>query len=226
MPERRYSIVTRCHRVRSTRLSGCVHFCASAAVVEPEPNDALDAGLGVARALERHGVSYALGGALAYGVWAIPRATVDVDVNVFARDDELGSVFDAFESLNIAVDREAAVRTAADRGLFVLQWGMFRIDVFTPSIAFSWEAARTRIAHEIEGQRYFFLSPEALAVFKLLFFRGKDIVDLERLLAVQGDKLDRAYIRRNIVEMMGEADDRVRRWDELVQTNSSPPTPS
>jgi hypothetical protein len=52
-------------------------------------------------------------------------------------------------------------------------------------------------------------------VFKLLFFRGKDVVDLERLVAVR-DELDRAYVRRWIVDMMGDADERVRRWDEIV----------
>jgi hypothetical protein len=47
------------------------------------PTDAFDAGVHIAGALEQHGVSYALGGALAYGQYGIPRATNDVDVNVF-----------------------------------------------------------------------------------------------------------------------------------------------
>ncbi len=41
------------------------------------------------------------------------------------------------------------------------------------------------------------------------------MVDLERLVAVRPE-LDRAYVRGWIVEMMGEDDDRVRRWDEIV----------
>lgn len=56
----------------------------------------------------------------------------------------------------------------------------------------------------------------AVAVFKLLFFRGKDVVDLERLVAVAQDDLDCAYVRRWIGGMMGEDDERVRTWDELV----------
>jgi hypothetical protein len=56
-----------------------------------------------------------------------------------------------------------------------------------------------------------------LAVFKLLFFRGKDIVDLERLAAVRAD-IDASYVRKWIVDMMGEDDDRVRRWDAIVTT--------
>jgi len=41
-----------------------------------EPLDPLDAGLAVARAFERDEISYALGGALAYGLWGVPRATI------------------------------------------------------------------------------------------------------------------------------------------------------
>lgn len=68
----------------------------------------------------------------------------------------------------------------------------------------------------VDGWTGWFLSPEAIAIFKLLFFRTKDIGDLAQLVAVREDALDRAYIRRWLVEMMGEEDERVRRWDEIV----------
>lgn len=40
-------------------------------------------------------------------------------------------------------------------------------------------------------------------------------VDLERLVAVRPE-LDRAYVRKWIVQMMGEDDERTLRWDEIV----------
>jgi hypothetical protein len=181
-----------------------------------EPQDPLDAGLKLARAFEIHGVSYALGGALAYGLWGVPRATVDVDINVFAASPKLGDVFAAMKALGIHVD-EAQLRQAIDaRGMFIVTFGLFRVDVFSPSIEFSWEAERTRVKRTIDGQDTWFLSAEALAVFKLLFFRAKDLVDLERMLAVQGGKLDAGYVRRQVAAMMGEGDERIERWDDLV----------
>ena len=88
--------------------------------------------------------------------------------------------------------------------------------MFLPSIPIAWEPARTaRRAPLLDGEATF-LSPEAIAVFKLLFFRPKDLVDLERLVAVQGDALDAAYVRARIVDMLGADDPRVVRWDELV----------
>ncbi len=59
------------------------------------------------------------------------------------------------------------------------------------------------------------LSAEDLTVFKLLFFRGKDVVDVERLVAAQGNRLDRQYVRTWLVSCVGEGDERVRRWDTI-----------
>jgi hypothetical protein len=185
-----------------------------------EPSDPFEAGLNLAAAFEDHGVSYALGGALAFGLWGIPRATIDVDVNVFVTSQELGPVFAALQSLRIAFEEQAAMRSSERDGMFSARFGSYRVDVFTASIAFSYEAERTRVQRRVEGRPVWFLSAEALAVFKLLFFRPKDLVDLQRLLAVQGPALDTAYIRRHLVEMMGEDDERTRRWDELVDENT------
>ena len=182
------------------------------------PSDSFEAALWIADGLERHGVAYAIGGAHAYGQYGIPRATNDVDVNVFVPLDGLAPVFEALCALGIAVDEAATREDAARDGLVGLRFGMFRVDVFTPSIDFSWEAERTRVRHLIEGRPVWFLSVEALCVFKLLFFRGKDVVDLERLIAVSGDDIDAAYVRRWLVEMMGAADPRVETWDRLWRT--------
>lgn len=186
------------------------------------PGDAFEAGMLVAQALEQHGVPYALGGALAYGQYGIPRATNDVDVNVFVETDQLGDVFAALRSLGVVVD-DVAARTAAEReGLIVLRLAAFRLDVFTPSIDFAWEAERTRVRQRVGDADVWFLSAEALCVFKLLFFRGKDVVDLERLIAVHGRALDVAYVRQHVVDMLGGDDPRVATWDRLWREHGQP----
>ncbi len=181
------------------------------------PFNAADVGLAIAQVLESAGVPYALGGALAYGVWALPRATRDVDLNLFVAPEQLSAAFDALERASVVFDRTEAARLSADDGLFIGWVGACRIDVFTPSIPFAWEALKTRVSMEVGdgGRRAWFLSAEALSFFKMMFFRGKDIVDLERLISNQGRKLDAPYVRRWLVETMGEDDERVRKWDEL-----------
>jgi hypothetical protein len=178
---------------------------------------AVEAAQLIATALESAAIPYAIGGALALAVAGVPRGTADVDVNVFAGAERYGALLDTLAALGMKIDREAMLAQLANAGMFVARWDGMRIDVFLPSIPFSDEAARTRIRLvDAQGWSGWFLSAEAISVFKLLFFRGKDLVDLERLVAVRSE-LDAAYVRRWIVDMMGEDDDRVRRWDEIVK---------
>lgn len=140
--------------------------------------DAFEAGLRIAAALDAVGVPYALGGALAYGQYGIPRATDDVGVNVFVTPGELGPAVAALGSLGIEVDLAATQRDSEREGMFVARYGDFRIDVFVPNIDFSWEAQRTSVRHHIEGRDVWFLSAEAIAGFKLLFGNPRSRVGL------------------------------------------------
>ena len=178
--------------------------------------DPFSVAVALTAALASRGVPYALGGAMAFGAWAETRGTKDVDVNVFVEPEQLDPVFEALESLGAKFDRARAVADATGGGMFAAWVDWVRIDVFTPSIPFSWDASRTRVEAEFKGRPVWFLSAEAICVFKLLFFRSKDLVDLERLVAVQRGKLDTAYVRRHMVEMMGDDDERVKKWDALV----------
>lgn len=170
----------------------------------------------IADALEQANMPYAIGGALALAIAGVPRGTLDVDVNVFAAEEFVPEAIRILQRLGIELDPTEAVARAQLDGMFVGRWEGMRIDVFLPSIPFAFEAQRTRIqVTDAEGWSGWFLSAEAIAVFKLLFFRGKDQVDLERLVAVR-QELDHGYIRRWIVDMMGDDDPRTQRWDDIV----------
>lgn len=80
----------------------------------PQSEDVIDVGLALAGAFEASGISYPLGGALAYGLWGVPRATKDVDINVFVQSDELPKVVDALISRRIPADLPATALTCVD----------------------------------------------------------------------------------------------------------------
>lgn len=185
--------------------------------MNPLDFDAFTVASKLAGALDEAGIPYAVGGAIALGVWSDPRGTHDVDLNLFVGPDQLDAALDVLLAAGVEIDREAA-HAADEEGDVLVGWyqGM-RIDLFTPSIPFSWEAQKTsvRVAGPFGEASY--LSAEATAVFKLLFFRSKDLVDVEKLVAVQGEDLDRAYVRRWLVEMMGEDDERVETWDRFCR---------
>jgi hypothetical protein len=52
-------------------------------------------------------------------------------------------------------------------------------------------------------------SAETLAVFKMMFFRRRDVVD-------GGQEFDRAWVRARLVEIFGARDPRIPAWDELA----------
>jgi hypothetical protein len=169
----------------------------------------------IADLLEAAGVPYAVGGAIAYGYWGAARATHDVDVNLFIPASDLPRALDALAPAGLAIDRAAALATAEQRGDARGRIGDVPIDLFVDSIPLHAEAARRAVVASLSGRPMRILSAEDLAIFKLLFFRGKDIVDVERLVALQGARLDRAYIRRWLVDCVGPDDARVHKWDEL-----------
>jgi len=178
--------------------------------------DPMAVALRLAGALDRARVTYAIGGALAYGLWGDPRGTRDVDLNLFVEEQELGSALEVLVDAGVSIDRSAALEEASAGGVLIGDYDGMRIDLFAPSIPFSWEAARTRVRLTVRNQPAWYLSAEATTVFKLLFFRSKDLVDIEKLVVVQGDALDRSYVRRWMVEMMGEEDERVEAWDAII----------
>ena len=92
-----------------------------------EAFNAAQVGLALARALEAKQVPYAIGGALAYGVWALPRATKDVDINIFLAPEALDPAFEVLLEAGVVFDRIEARRLAEEEGLFIGWVGACRI---------------------------------------------------------------------------------------------------
>jgi hypothetical protein len=171
---------------------------------------------GIADALAAERIPYAIGGALALAVWGFPRATNDVDIDVFVEVPDLDRVLGALQRAGCELDREECLASAQDRGDFRALYQGMRADFFVPSIPF-YRSAASRVREALLlGRSAIYLSPEDLAVFKILFFRTKDLLDVERLVAFNGSDFDADYVRDALVEIVGEEDDRLRRWDRLV----------
>jgi len=164
--------------------------------------------------LEGSGAPYAFGGAIALAAWSEPRATADVDVILWVDPDDVDQAIALVQSAGVDLDAATARAQARDRGMFVGRVGVTRVDVFVPSIPFYEEAARRRVRTVIGGGETWVHSAEVLAVFKMLFFRPKDLIDVERMLTVRGASFDRAFVRAALVEMLGE-DERIASWDSL-----------
>lgn len=163
------------------------------------------------------GIAYAIGGALALGVWGAPRQTQDVDVSVFVSPDELPRVFDALERAGVMLDRADATRRVERTAFFQGRLGRTIVDVFLSEHP-QYEAMRQRATRVVDptGAALSFISAEDLCVHKLLFGRPKDLVDLERLLAVRPG-LELTYVRGWLEQMVPAGDHRLEVLEDLAR---------
>lgn len=193
-----------------------------------EGANAAQVALTVMDALERAGLKVAIGGSLALNLWGVPRGTKDADLNVFAAEKDHPKILEVLRSTGCAPTPGSSAWTATDEATFlrraregeaaVAYLGAIRVDVFVPSIDFYREAERTLKRVTLRsGREISALSAEALCVFKALFFREKDLVDLRRLVARQGAALDHAWVREQLVGMFPDGDERLDAWDEIVR---------
>jgi hypothetical protein len=158
----------------------------------------------VHRVLAAAQLPHGFGGALALNFYADPRATLDVDVNVFAPWESRTDVIPLLEPLGylpaVPVDRATPVV-----GVRLNRNGSrISVDAFF-TLDPAYEQIRERLCwypFGPEGELLPFLSAEDIALFKLSFNRDKDWVDLRRMLQ-DGPPLDLDYVERTVVALRG-----------------------
>lgn len=178
----------------------------------------LDVATALADALKSKGIDYAIGGALALGYYAAPRATVDVDINVFVPPERVATeILDVLGSVGFTPDDPDQVETTAKvDGQFRGRIDGVRVDVFVPAIDYYASLAPRCRTVMLHGKPIQILGPEDLLVLKMMFFRRKDLADAEAILR-SGESLDLGFVRRHLVEFVGEDDPRITEWAQLVK---------
>jgi hypothetical protein len=161
-------------------------------------------------------VPHAFGGALALAYYAEPRATVDIDLNVFVPAERFDEVAAPLRALGVAMDDEAAALVARD-GQARVWWDVTPIDLFFAYDAFHDVAARARRTVPFADGNIPILAPEHLIVCKAVFNRAKDWVDIDAMLEL-GHAPDTAEVLRWVARIAGDEDPRYERLAALLTT--------
>lgn len=170
----------------------------------------------LAEQLEARGQEYAVGGAIALGFWGVPRGTVDVDLTIFLSPDHPSECIALLEDLGCEFEASVVSRSLREHGFCGVNFGGLRLDVFLPIVPI-YEAARSRRkCVELAGQTVRVWDAESLVIFKMMFFRRKDLADVEQILRTQGKRFDRTWVRDQLAVMYGARDPRLSTWDEIV----------
>lgn len=178
--------------------------------------DPVAVALSVAQSLESCGLRYLVGGSLASSISGEPRSTLDVDIVVAMTASDVGRVTDAlraeFDVDDVAVAR--AVRERASVNVFH-RASAIKVDLFIMGESPLDEEQmnrRIRIKATADPDRYLYAyTPEDILLQKLRWFRkGNEVSDRQwrdvlSILLVQGDALDRGYLRDR-AERLGLAD--------------------
>jgi hypothetical protein len=162
--------------------------------------------------LDAAGVQHAYGGAiaLAYHV-ENPRATADIDLNIAAPPGAARQVFGALP--DPVTWTPADVRQVERAGQTRLFWGRTPVDLFFPQ-----HELHTMVATRTERVPFAasiipILSATDLTIFKALFDRPKDWVDIAEMLAY--GRVDIVEVRTWLSRLLGADDPRVARLEAL-----------
>jgi cytochrome P450 len=169
--------------------------------------------IAIDEALAEAKIPHAIGGALALAYYAEPRATIDVDVNVFVGVDRRNEVIEALGAVGVAtanLDDTALERDGQCR----LWWGENPVDLFFAYDPFHQEMRKAVRRAPFAGTTIPILAPEHLAVCKAVFDRAKDWLDIEQMLLAT-DELDVVEIEGSLERMVGRDDPRLDRLAEV-----------
>jgi hypothetical protein len=170
----------------------------------------------LAARLKAAGCEYALGGAIALGFWAEARGTLDVDVTLYLPLDDLTGCVQLLEKIGCAFARNRTLEMLKEHSFCQVSLSGIRLDVFLPMSSF-YEAAKDRRREvPIGSHQGYIWDAETLCVFKMMFFRQKDLVDIQSILRSQGASIDRDWIEKSLLDLYGNRDPRITRWRELV----------
>jgi hypothetical protein len=161
------------------------------------------------------GIAHAFGGALALAYYAEPRATDDIDINIFLEPAAGSAVVEALASLGVQNDLDQLA--VASDGQCRLWWGRTPLDVFFSYDDIHQAMQRTARVVPFGEDRLPILAPEPLLVCKIAFDRPKDWLDLEQVVVCVED-LDIEEIRAWLERILGIGDARMQRFDQVLET--------
>jgi hypothetical protein len=181
------------------------------------PINAANVAAELATRLDERGQQYVLGGAIALGYWGVPRGTVDVDLTICLPPEQPGECLRVLSEIGCGFLVEKAAASLRQHGFCRVTFSEVEVDVFLPTIPF-YEVALQRCKHvELRSQQVAIWDAESLTVFKMMFFRRKDVADIEQILRTQGSRFDRSWVRQQLLGIYGAGDPRLSSWDDLVR---------
>lgn len=160
-------------------------------------------------------VPHAFGGALALAYYAEPRATVDIDLNLFVPPDRYDEVEPLLRRLGVDTAAGGIAEVFERDGQGRLFWDGTPLDLFFADDAFHDAAARAKRRVPFADGQIWILAADHLTVAKVVFDRPKDWVDIDAVLAA-GAPVDAGEVLRWVGRIAGPDDARFTRLARVL----------
>ena len=163
--------------------------------------------------LNKADVQHAFGGALALAYCTgEPRATRDIDINIFLPAEEVAVVQKALRS--VIEFTESQLRYLQAEGQTRVFWDDTPVDLFF-NVSDLHQHMSMKTSHGLlDGVEIPVLSAEFLAIFKAMFNRTKDWADLEAM--VEEGSFNCDFVVSQLADLLGAQDARIERLSRLV----------
>ena len=158
--------------------------------------------------LEKAGIDYMIGGAVAVWPWGEPRSTQDIDIVIHLGIEQVNSLSKELEKAEIYLPPDIILENLHETRIdlpinaihgasgYKAEMFLMREDDELRTTAFQ---RRVKIDFGSEIGKVFIHSPEDLIIYKMLYFslsqQTKHIRDIGSILKTRGDKLDYEYIQ-------------------------------
>jgi hypothetical protein len=160
-------------------------------------------------------VPHAFGGALALAYYAEPRATIDIDLNVFVDAGRFADVATPLAELGAPADDPTIEMIVRRDGQVRVMWDRTPVDLFFSYDAFHDAAAAALHTVPFADATIPILAADHLVVCKVIYNRPRDWVDIEAMLGAGAD-MNAAEVLRWVARIAGDEDPRYERIAALL----------
>jgi hypothetical protein len=171
-------------------------------------------------AVEQRNLRYAVIGGIAAVHHTRIRATDDIDLLLIVPQVAMPGFFELLRDQGFSLDVFQSVRDL-QKGLATIRFQDVVVDLMLPALPLYTHVLDRALTAEVLGKKVRISSAEGLAVMKVISMRPQDEIDIRELLIAYAEKLDIEFIRSELSSVLTADEPRMKRFDLLVQEQST-----
>jgi len=164
--------------------------------------------------LNKERFNYLVIGGIAAGVMGEPRVTGDIDFCIFIKKEEAKNFLKKVKKGGFKFEQEEVTKRVKETGTFKIWYEDFHVDFIIASTEFEEKALERKQKIIFQNIPAFFPSVEDLIISKIIPGRPQDIIDAEKIVMRNFNRLDVKYLQSWAQKLSDEAEN-LRIWNEL-----------